>query len=819
MELNGNIKTITDIFFSKDNISALNKSLLEKNNLSEINKDGKKKIIDLLIKNMKSVYKSLDLKKINKKNIESIFQQFNKLSYSETQKELSSNDILAISQLNASQLKFDRDFNSNPNNGNKVSDRPKPSQNQFLYPPDINNNKGTNSNKDSNNDKFDRLFKPIVEHVNDDYTFNQYQFGKGTEDINKRMDQLNSEREGETRMKGRPTTPDFLKPMKTQLEKNDYESGKNNSISQNERNMSGNNKSSRTIQDIPKRGGKPDFTRDIPHDELDMGFLSANDNGDLYNINNIDNSIELREIEEDTRSFQDRLKSLEHERKSVNILPSRDKIDFTSENFSNNQMNNRDIEVDEIPDYEPKTVEQIREEKEISEMRKRQEVREQSDFKREQFEAMRREMSEQVKRDMSEQAMKREMSEQVKRDMSEQVRRDMSDQVRRDMSEPVRRYNSDQVRRDMSEPVRRYDSDQVRRDMSEPVRRYDSDQVRRDMSEPVKFQEQYNQTSSYLGDNIQINPQTTSQLTKSLSNKNLDISKIQNTLKKLGMVDAKEVENIKRENEMLKNQIEYFSENKLDLIKQEISLEFEKLYEKEILISKKEEEMKLLMKKYHYLYGTTNIQLDISPSEPHSDFSFEFGPVENIIGMKLMSYSIPQPRYNIESEKNNIFQIKNTDNEIIELILNSGKYVIDNLIKKLNTKSEKYKFELNDEQLIEIKSEEPFEIIPTPLSKEILGFTLPCVEKNEYISVKPWDLRIEEKIFLFINNLDDSTPYAVLYTNNQGNYQFKFEEPILLDRLELSFKDSKGRPFNFYGLPYSLNIQLEIDNPIEELHI
>ena len=754
MELNGNIKTITDIFFSKDNISTLNKSLLEKNNLLEINKDGKKKIIDLLIKNMKYVYKSLDLKKINKKNIESIFQQFNKLSYSETQKELSSNDILAIAQPNASQLKFDRDFNSNPNNGNQVSDRPKPSQNQFLYPPDINTNKGTN------NDKFDRLFKPIVEQVNENYTFNQYQFGKGSEDINKRMDQLNSERDGETRMNGRPTTPDFLKPMKTQLEKNNSTS--QNSISQNECNMSGNNKNSRTIQDIPKRGGKPDFTRDIPHDELDMGFLSANDNGDLYNINNIDNPIELKEIEEDTRSFQDRLKSLEHERKSVNILPCRDKIDFTSENFSNNQMNNRDIEVDEIPDYEPKTVEQIREEKEIMEMRKRKEVREQSDFKREQFEAMRREMSEHVRRDISEQV--RNIPEQVRRNIPEQVR-NIPEQVRRNIPE------------------------------------------------------QYNQTSLSLDDNIQLNSQNTHQLTKSLSNKNLDISKIQNTLKKLGMVDAHEVENIKRENEMLKNQIEYFSENKLDLIKQEISLEFEKLNEKEILISKKEEEMKLLMKKYHYLYGTTNIQLDISPFEPQSNFSFKFGPVENIIGMKLMSYSIPQPRYNIESEKNNIFQIKNTDNEIIELILNSGKYVIDNLIKKLNTKSEKYKFELNDEQLIEIKAEDPFEIIPTPLSKEILGFTLSCTEKNEYISVKPWDLRIEEKIFLFINNLDDSTPYAVLYTNNQGNYQFKFEEPILLDRLELSFKDSKGRPFNFYGLPYSLNIQLEIDNPIEELYI
>ena len=34
IELNGQVKTITDTFFSKDNISTLNKKLLEKNNLN-----------------------------------------------------------------------------------------------------------------------------------------------------------------------------------------------------------------------------------------------------------------------------------------------------------------------------------------------------------------------------------------------------------------------------------------------------------------------------------------------------------------------------------------------------------------------------------------------------------------------------------------------------------------------------------------------------------------------------------------------------------------------------------------------------------------
>ena len=733
MELNGQVKTITDTFFSKENISSLNKKILEKNKLTEIPKEAKKKIIDLLIKNMKIIYKSLDLKKINKKNFDSIYQQFNKTSFNETQKELSLTDILGINEVNAAQLKFERDFNSNPNNGNKVSERPVPSQNinQFLYPPNNNQNK-------SNNDKFDKLFKPIVEQVNENYKFNEYQYGKGSQDINKRIEELTSEREGETRLNGRPRTPDFLKPTKTQPEKNDHISIQ--------------------IPDLKKKGGKPDFTQNFSQDELDIGFLSNNsDNVDLYNINNIDKPIDIREIEEDNRSFQERLKSLEHERTNVNIPPNKGKIDFTSETFNNTEIN-------EIPDYEPKTVEQIREEKYLSEMKKRQEISEQS--KEQLIEQMRRE---QLREHMKKEQLREQM---IKEQLTESMRiEQLKEHMRKEQLKEHLRKEQVQIQ----------------------------EQMKREQN--IQKQEVYLQSS------------------KTILNKNLDISKIQNTLKKLGMVEAYEVEKIKKENEILKNELSHFNNNKMDLVKQDIILEFEKLNNKETLVTKKIEEMKLLMVKYQYLYGTSNIQLDISPDEPLSNFSFEFGPIENIIGIKLMSYSIPQARYNIESGKNNIFQIKNMNNEIIELKLNSGKYSIESLLEKLNTKSEKYKFELNVEQFVEISSDESFEIIPTPLSKEVLGFTSICKENSKFIADKLWDLRIEEKIFLFINNLDDSTPFAVLYTINQGNYSFKFEELIKLDKLELSFRDSNGRPFNFYGLKYNLNIQLEINNPVEEINI
>ena len=821
MDSNGQIKTITDTFFSKENISGLNKKLLEKNNLLEINKDGKKKIIDLLIKNMKLVYKSLDLKKINKKNFDSIYDQFNKSSFNETQKELSSNDNSTIDQLNSSRLKFERDFNSNPNNGNKLSERPVPSQNknQFLYPPE---------NKNNNPDRFDKLFKPIVEQVNDDYTFNQYQYGKGSNDMNIRMEQLTTERDTETRMNGRPITPNFLKPIKTQPEKNN----------ENENN----NRGPKTIQDSSRKGGKPDFTQDIHRDDLDIGFLSNNsDNGDLYSINNIDKPIDIGEIQEDGRSFQERLKSLENDRNSVSIPLNKEKIDFTSEKFGNSQINK---ELDEIPDYEPKTIEQIREEKYLMEMKKRSELREhnestgrqqepihrqqepihrqQEPIHRQQEPIHRQQEQEQIHRQQEQEQIHRQQEQQQihRQQEQEQMHRQQEQQQMHRQQEQMY-IQQEQIRKEQQEQIRKEQirKEQIRKEQQEQIRKEQAKSMYREQHELMRrTQIEKNHNINQPEENIQKH-QVTQKLDKVLSNKNLDIIKIQTTLKKLGMIKSSEVENIRRENEILKNQLAEFNDNKVNSIKEEILLEFKKLNDKEMLISKKMEELNSLMKQYNYLYGTSNIQLDISPLEPQSNFSFEFGPIENIIGIKLMSYSIPQARYNIESGKNNIFQIKNINDEIIELKLNSGKYSIDNLIEKLNTKSEKYKFELNVEQIVEISSNELFEIIPTVLSKEILGFTSICKDETKFIADKSWDLRIEEKIYLFINNLDESTPFAVLYTNNQGNYQFKFEEQIKLDNLELSFKDSKDRPFNFYGLNYSLNIQLEINNLIEEINL
>jgi len=127
------------IFFSKDNISSLNKLLLQQSNYQNLTREGKQELIDILIKNMKIIYKSMDISKISNNNFNSIFEQFNKYSLNESLKEISKTNNLSNLNKQPSELKFQRDFNSFPNSGNKLIDRPTSTKN-------ISNNNNTNIN-------------------------------------------------------------------------------------------------------------------------------------------------------------------------------------------------------------------------------------------------------------------------------------------------------------------------------------------------------------------------------------------------------------------------------------------------------------------------------------------------------------------------------------------------------------------------------------------------------------------------------------------------------------------------------------------------
>ena len=56
---------LQNMFFSKDIITNLHKIVQQQTNTSSASKEDKQEIVNILVKNMKTVYKSLDLSKIN----------------------------------------------------------------------------------------------------------------------------------------------------------------------------------------------------------------------------------------------------------------------------------------------------------------------------------------------------------------------------------------------------------------------------------------------------------------------------------------------------------------------------------------------------------------------------------------------------------------------------------------------------------------------------------------------------------------------------------------------------------------------------------
>ena len=77
---------IEQFFFSKRNISLLNKVVLNTLQLQNNSKSQKKVYVQILISNMKKIYKSIDNNKINDRNINSVLEQFNQWSIQQTVK-------------------------------------------------------------------------------------------------------------------------------------------------------------------------------------------------------------------------------------------------------------------------------------------------------------------------------------------------------------------------------------------------------------------------------------------------------------------------------------------------------------------------------------------------------------------------------------------------------------------------------------------------------------------------------------------------------------------------------------------------------------
>jgi hypothetical protein len=187
----------------------------------------------------------------------------------------------------------------------------------------------------------------------------------------------------------------------------------------------------------------------------------------------------------------------------------------------------------------------------------------------------------------------------------------------------------------------------------------------------------------------------------------------------------------------------------------------------------------------------------------------------------LLSYSLPLSRYNIEKDINNIFNYSINEEQFI-IDIPSGKYSINELIEFINNNinNNNIKLKLNIEQKIIFESIDTNDILfiyENNLSKNNLGFINYNNDNNSNIIIadNTWDLRINDKIYLYLDNLVEDIPFGILFYNNKLDYnaysvsQFKFETPYKLDRLDINFKDIYGNNIQFNNLPHTLSFLIE----------
>jgi hypothetical protein len=666
---------VQGIFFAKTNIAELNNIILNKTAASNLIQDGRKEIINLLIKNMKIVYKSIDVNKINNNNFNSILEQFKKHSVYETLNELNKSNILSkyqnkivpqqvtqVVKSNASTLKFNRDFNSNPNNGVVYVDRPQSSKHTGQINDDKPPQKMTSS--------LDNAFKPIINDISNE--LKNYDSKKNT---NMQLDDIQVSRNHEIGgNRARPSTPDFLKSTKTNSNRN-------------------------TSQQI-------ETNTKVKTESNDSFFGLANDTaGDLFSLDNIDKPLIESQYIEDTSNFDDRLKKLNSERGDISI-PQNTNIDFTSENFKSNQsINDNTI----------------------------------------------------TKSQQSERMVNHQLATQPN---------------------VINNTSDDRYREQLKQQQL-----QLMQQKELELREKQMQLKEKELENKMKLKEQNMHMQTMPKQNMQ-QPKQNMQIKQPIHNKQqMQIKPTQ----------AKQMMEINYSNPLEK--IEEFSDSPQHNVL--------KIKEQELM--EKNRQFEKLLNNYNHLFNVDYLHVEVSEPNCKSNYSFHLDSITNVKSIKLTHYSLPEIQFNIEENKNNYIIVHQNDIET-KYIINRGKYTIDALLEVLNNKLKNIKFYVNLDQTIKIESDEVFDLLSCPLLKNNLGFINPTINNSSYISDNIWDLRIDNKIYLYINNISDTVPFGILFNGtNNSNCEFKFKEPFDIDCLDIIFKDSRGNLYNFYNLQHTLS--------------
>jgi len=210
------------------------------------------------------------------------------------------------------------------------------------------------------------------------------------------------------------------------------------------------------------------------------------------------------------------------------------------------------------------------------------------------------------------------------------------------------------------------------------------------------------------------------------------------------------------------------------------------------------------------------LQLEINKNT--SDYIYKFREIENIIGIKLISYSLPEPIYNFD----NCELLYNFKNNIHRINIDKGYYNLNSIVSKLNNNNNlhfyvNYKKKIcitnksesrGSNELIEINN---FQIMDNDLSRK-LGFINNMSTDGTLEAMKLIDFRVDSNVKLFLKNINSKTPFGILNFNSTSLCEINFKNPIKLNKLHILFTNIKNNKYDFNGMMYNLSFQLIIRN-------
>ena len=748
------------IFLSKDNTSKLYKEILKENNLQALPRKSKEIIVDNLVSNMKEVYKHIDQSKINNNNVSGILGQFNNMCVTETTKQLKTSDVFSGEDTQVSRLKFARDFKSTPQKQVKFLERPQSVTTNRPEPRQVNQ---IENNIRGPSNSLDNMFQPITGSNFNDANIGYTNKSDSYTDINKRMDMVSQMRQREENINNqRPPTPDFLKTQRTQSNKPDepQQTNYNNNFNDNS-NMNFqptmNNYNSNDNNQSNEIGAVNSGS--IQQENTDLASYSGG--GDYFNFDDVNKPIMQNDIVEDGASFEDRLKRLHADRDSFNLtqpqnVPPKQSAPAQQDQYQqNSQQNNNDY---------------LKKQQEILAMRYQEEEK-----------------------------LKLQQQSQEEGNSSKQ-----QEQLRYQQEQEQLRYQQEQ------EQLKYQEQEQLKYQQEQEQLRYQQEQ------EQMRYKQENKESNS-----------------SDLSLKIL-LEKLNNLEKSNDSSLLKTVNDLKSENQNLKNDLD-----QLNNVKKKIAEEFTELNKKndivtsnlqilnqrELELNSRENEITQLISSYKDILNARFYQMNVTSKENKSLYSYFFNSLENIISIKIISYSLPQPRFNVDINNCNMKYKIYSDEENFEekeINLKKGKYTIENLLEKLSYDSE-LNFELSLEQQVKILSEKKFELEKSNLINNTLGFSENDEVKNEnekyYLEASnSWDLRIHDKLYLYIRNINDD-PISIIYFNGSSETQIQFEDPIELSQLDIEIRDSNNNLYDFNNLSHSINLQFELTNQFLPLEV